>query len=126
MRIAFLKICFLAIVFVSCSQNKQNTSGGKMVKDYSVLTMVPKSVTVHQDFPATIQGQRVIEIRPMDNQFSESFFISFAQRDFFFLTGNYKFQNPILRQYPRLRQRPFRTSEAFGRCDDAVRAGSGA
>jgi len=39
MRIAFLKICFLAIVFVSCSQNKQNTSGGKMVKDYSVLTM---------------------------------------------------------------------------------------
>ena len=29
--------------------------------------MVPKTVTVHQDFPATIQGQRVIEIRPMIN-----------------------------------------------------------
>jgi membrane fusion protein (multidrug efflux system) len=76
MRIAFLKICFLAIVFVSCSQNKQNTSGGKMVKDYSVLTMVPKSVTVHQDFPATIQGQRVIEIRPMINGYLKEIYIN--------------------------------------------------
>ena len=76
MRIAFLKICFLAIVFVSCSQNKQNTSGGKMVKDYSVLTMVFKSVTVHQDFPATIQGQRVIEIRPMINGYLKEIYIN--------------------------------------------------
>jgi membrane fusion protein (multidrug efflux system) len=68
MRTVFFTICLTALVLVSCSQNKQNKQnvpGGKIVKDYSVLTMGPKSVTVHQNFPATIQGQRVIEIRPM-------------------------------------------------------------
>ena len=57
----------MTIVLVSCSHTKQNNAANKIIKDYSVLTMVPKTVTVHQDFPATIQGQRVIEIRPMIN-----------------------------------------------------------
>ena len=68
MRNALLMICFMAIGIVSCqqnSQNNQNGPGANKVKDYSVLTLVPKSVTVHNNFPASIEGQRVIEIRPM-------------------------------------------------------------
>ena|ERR1035437_8017681 len=76
MRTSLLMICFMAIVFVSCSHNKQNVTGGKIVKDYAVLTMVPKSVTVHQDFPATIKGQRVIEIRPMINGYLQEIYVN--------------------------------------------------
>src|ERR1035437_7160420 len=76
MRTSLLMICFMAIVFVSCSHNKQNVTGGKIVKDYAVLTMVPKSVTVHQDFPATIKGQRVIEIRPMITGYLQEIYVN--------------------------------------------------
>ena len=76
MRTAFLKICFMAIVFVSCSHDKPKTDVGKTIKEYSVLTMVSKSVTVHQDFPATIQGQRVIEIRPMISGYLKEIYVN--------------------------------------------------
>jgi len=76
MRTAFLMICFMAIVFVSCSHDKQKISGSKIVKDYSVLTMIPKSVTIHQNFPATIQGQRVIEIRPMISGYLQEIYVN--------------------------------------------------
>jgi membrane fusion protein, multidrug efflux system len=76
MRTAFFKICLMTLVLASCSHAKQNTSAIKVVKDYSVLTMVPKTVTVHQDFPATIQGQRVIEIRPMINGYLQEIYVN--------------------------------------------------
>ncbi len=76
MRTAFLKICVMAIVFVACSHEKQTTSDSKIVKDYSVLTMVPKSVTIHQVFPATIQGERVIEIRPMISGYLQEIYVN--------------------------------------------------
>jgi membrane fusion protein, multidrug efflux system len=76
MRTAFLKICLMTIVLVSCSHAKQNNAATKIIKDYSVLTMVPKTVTVHQNFPATIQGQRVIEIRPMINGYLQEIYVN--------------------------------------------------
>jgi membrane fusion protein (multidrug efflux system) len=76
MRTAFLMICLMASVLVSCKHDKKNVNGSKMVKDYSVLTLVPKSVTVHQDFPATIKGQRVIEIRPMISGYLQEIYIN--------------------------------------------------
>jgi membrane fusion protein (multidrug efflux system) len=66
----------MTIVLVSCSHDKQNRTGGNQVKNYSVLTMVPKSVTVHQDFPATIKGQRVIEIRPMISGYLQEIYVN--------------------------------------------------
>jgi membrane fusion protein (multidrug efflux system) len=61
---------FTAVIFVSCHQ-KQDAPGRRSadnrnaVKEYAVLTLSPKTVTTHLDFPATIEGQQVIEIRPM-------------------------------------------------------------
>jgi len=71
-----MMICFMAIVFVSCSHNRQKNSGSGIVKDYSVLTMIAKSVTIHQNFPATIQGQRVIEIRPMISGYLQEIYVN--------------------------------------------------
>jgi membrane fusion protein (multidrug efflux system) len=76
MRNALLMICFMAIGIVSCQQNNQNNPGANKVKDYSVLTLVPKSVTVHNNFPATIEGQRVIEIRPMISGYLQEIYVN--------------------------------------------------
>jgi membrane fusion protein, multidrug efflux system len=69
-------ISLFTLVLMSCSSDKHNIQQNSAVKDYSVLRMVPKSVTVHQDFPATIQGQRVIEIRPMINGYLQEIYIN--------------------------------------------------
>jgi membrane fusion protein, multidrug efflux system len=83
MRNALTNICLIALVIVSCSRNKQGTStagafggGPTPAREYAVLTLSPKSVTVHQDFPATIQGQRVIEIRPMINGYLQEIYVN--------------------------------------------------
>jgi membrane fusion protein, multidrug efflux system len=83
MRKALTLICLIAFIIVSCSRNKQGTSpagafggGPAPVREYAVLTLSPKSVTVHQDFPATIQGQRVIEIRPMINGYLQDIYVN--------------------------------------------------
>lgn len=59
-------ILLTAVCLQSC-KNKNNSPPPEQVRDYSVLTMFPQSVTIHQDFPATMEGQEVIEIRPMIN-----------------------------------------------------------
>lgn len=65
MRTSTSIICLSMVIFMSCSQGKQNKQGPAAAKDYSVLTLNPKSVSIHNNFPATIEGQQVIEIRPM-------------------------------------------------------------
>jgi membrane fusion protein (multidrug efflux system) len=67
MRNTYLKIFLISIVITSCKNNSNpdSNSGTTPINDYSVMTLVPETVSVHQDFPATIEGQQVIEIRPM-------------------------------------------------------------
>lgn len=69
-------ICLMTMVLFSCKQNKAGSLRGNMVKDYAVLTLVPRSVTVHNDFPATIEGERVIEIRPMVSGYLEEILVN--------------------------------------------------
>lgn len=73
MRIAF-SICLTAIIIVSCKNN--NKPPQNIVQDYPVITLTPKTVTIHQDFPATIEGQQVIEIRPMINGYLQEIFVN--------------------------------------------------
>jgi membrane fusion protein, multidrug efflux system len=83
MRITVTTICFLAIVTMSCSNNNKNVpqaGKGNMVKDYSVLTLTPKTVTIHKDFPATIEGQQVIEIRPMISGYIQEIYVNEGDR----------------------------------------------
>lgn len=46
--------------------------GAAAVKSYSVITLEPKPVTAHLNYPATIQGLQVIEIRPMISGYIQS------------------------------------------------------
>ncbi len=43
---------------------KDGKNGPQPIKDYPVLVVRPDTVTLYQDYPATIQGQQNVEIRP--------------------------------------------------------------
>lgn len=87
MKRAFLTSAIIAIgivLFVSCGSSGSGHAtggppgggppmgpggggpgGGGAPESYAVLTLTPMKVTTHLDFPATMQGIQVIEIRPM-------------------------------------------------------------
>ncbi|MGI4872425.1 MAG: efflux RND transporter periplasmic adaptor subunit [Janthinobacterium lividum] len=44
-------------------------------KDYAVLAVRPDTVTLYQDYPATIQGQQNVEIRPKVDGYVEAIYV---------------------------------------------------
>ena len=76
MRKVKLMVCITAVIVVSCSQNKTANTIGTSVREYKVITVSPESATIHQEFPATIEGQRVIEIRPMINGYLKEMYVN--------------------------------------------------
>ena len=82
MRIIYLKIFIISIVIASCKNdsNPGSGSGTNTVRDYSVITLIPETVSVHQDFPATIEGQQVIEIRPMISGYIQQILVNEGDR----------------------------------------------
>jgi membrane fusion protein (multidrug efflux system) len=69
--------CLIAILIgiflFSCGGKKQIKSD--VPKEYQVLTVEPHSTTTFTDFPATIQGENVVEIRPMVDGYLESIYV---------------------------------------------------
>lgn len=51
--------------FFACGGNNQQAGvPASAVKDYPVITIQPRSATLNNEYPATIEGQQNIEIRP--------------------------------------------------------------
>ncbi|HVN56941.1 MAG TPA: efflux RND transporter periplasmic adaptor subunit [Bacteroidales bacterium] len=88
-----LLILVFALVLFSCSRNKQNATpagnsgpgrgfapGSAPAKEYAVIKLTPQAVTVHQDFPARIEGQRVVEIRPMVSGYLQDIYVNEGDR----------------------------------------------
>ena len=75
MKLTFSLI--LLIGAISCNNNNSNAPGPSVgVKEYPVMTLVPETVTIHQDFPAIMEGQHVIEIRPMISGYIQQIFVN--------------------------------------------------
>lgn len=66
----------IIMFFASCRRENNNTPPAPQVGYYSVMTLLPESVTVHQDFPAIIEGQQVIEIRPMISGYIQEIYVN--------------------------------------------------
>ena len=66
-----------AMFFFSCGNNAKATGGpeDKDVKEYTVLTLAPRDAILNTDYPASIQGQQDIEIRPKVDGFVEKIFV---------------------------------------------------
>ena len=69
-------LVFVATVLFSCSggsdQNPPMGFGPGAPKDYAVVKLSPRKAKVNLDYPATIQGQQVIEIRPKVDGYIDS------------------------------------------------------
>jgi membrane fusion protein (multidrug efflux system) len=77
-----LVVC--AFIFLSCGGTDKKgggaaggpgAAGANEVKDYPVLTITPRSTTLFNDYPATIQGQQNIEIRPKIDGYIETIYV---------------------------------------------------
>jgi membrane fusion protein, multidrug efflux system len=67
-----------SVVVLSCNNQKTGSAGGAQandIKSYPVFTIVPENTTLYTDFPATIQGQQNIEIRPKIDGFIEKTYV---------------------------------------------------
>ncbi|SHL97073.1 efflux RND transporter periplasmic adaptor subunit [Flavobacterium chilense] len=75
---SFLSILAAAIIITSCGNKNDKSAqagGAPQVKEYKTLTLQPKSTTLNTDFPASIQGQQNIEIRPRVEGYIEKIFV---------------------------------------------------
>nr|WP_294788243.1 efflux RND transporter periplasmic adaptor subunit [uncultured Flavobacterium sp.] len=63
---SFLGILAASILIASCGKNDKSAEAGAapQIKEYKTVTIQPESATLNSDFPASIQGQQNIEIRP--------------------------------------------------------------
>jgi membrane fusion protein (multidrug efflux system) len=69
-----LTVAFLGLILFSCDPKKQPVNNNAP-KDYSVLSLQPRQATTYDDFPATIQGEEIIEIRPMVDGYLEAIYV---------------------------------------------------
>ncbi|MFZ0597631.1 MAG: efflux RND transporter periplasmic adaptor subunit, partial [Flavobacterium sp.] len=71
-------ILAVAVVITSCGNKNDKSAqagGAPQVKEYKTLTLETKSATLNNDFPASIQGQQNIEIRPRVEGYIDKIFV---------------------------------------------------
>jgi membrane fusion protein (multidrug efflux system) len=60
-QIAFFTVLLLS----SCGDDKKSTHTPSTPQTFSELTLGPRSATIYNDFPATIEGIEIVQLRPM-------------------------------------------------------------
>ena len=77
-RMKILSVSF-AVIFLfltSCTERENEKEGeGEPILDYPVLTLSLRSATLQNVYPATLEGQQNIEIRPKIDGFVEEIYI---------------------------------------------------
>lgn len=65
------------MIISSCgnSDPKKGAAPADQVKEYKVLALQPRSATLNTDYPASIQGQQNIEIRPRVDGYVEKIYV---------------------------------------------------
>jgi membrane fusion protein (multidrug efflux system) len=70
-QFAIVPSLFIVLAMAACGGNKDKKAAAgpgapnpNEVKDYPVITITPRTTTINSDYPATVQGQQNIEIRP--------------------------------------------------------------
>ena len=75
---SFFSILAASVIIASCgNKNDQSAKAGAatQIKEYKTLTLQPQSATLYTDFPASIQGQQNIEIRPRVEGYIDKIFV---------------------------------------------------
>ncbi len=69
-----IKVALLAVLML-CSCGKKGPAGTGMPARYDVLTLQPRRTVIYDDFPATIQGEDIVEIRPKVDGYLEKIYV---------------------------------------------------
>ena len=66
-----------ALLLASCgyAQQKENEAQATQILEYKVLELTPRSATLNVDYPASIQGQQDIEIRPKVDGYVQKIYV---------------------------------------------------
>jgi len=81
---AFMLLFFSLGVFPTFCGEKQKAAGSatgpggaqaNQVKDYPIIIIIPRTTTLYNDYPATVQGQQNIEIRPRIDGYIEKIYV---------------------------------------------------
>jgi membrane fusion protein (multidrug efflux system) len=77
---ALLVAAITVSIIPACGdKNDKGAAGGSpaanAVKSYAVLTVQPRTTTLNTDYPATIEGQQNVEIRPKIDGYMERIFV---------------------------------------------------
>jgi len=67
----------LALSLAACGGKKKDTAkqGPPKIQTYPVLKLRPDTVTLYQDYPATIQGEQNVEIRPKVDGYVQAIYV---------------------------------------------------
>jgi len=108
----FLIVFYLSAFFItSCKHEKTNSPAATAPQEYPVTTVSPETVTIHQDFPATIEGQQVVEIRPMISGYLDAIYVNEGDH---VKKGQllFKIRNPMYEQQVRTAKASINRAEA--------------
>lgn len=74
---SFFSILTASILIASCGKNDKSAQAGgaPQIKEYKTVTLQLESATLNSDFPASIQGQQNIEIRPRVEGYIDKIFV---------------------------------------------------
>ena len=78
-KIFFIFLPAIFIFLFSCdTDSKKNNAADNAAavpKDFKVLTLTPRKANINVDFPATIQGQQIVEIRPKIDGYVDAVYV---------------------------------------------------
>lgn len=74
----FTVLFLSAFIVLSCGSKDEKAAAAaaaNQVKDYPIITITPQTTTLYSDFPATIQGEQNVEIRPKIDGYVERIYV---------------------------------------------------
>ena len=67
--------CLSTLIFCACNDGKPTTNKTTTPQAYQALTLEPRSTVIYTDFPATIEGIEIIQLRPMVDGYLEKIYV---------------------------------------------------
>ncbi|HXB07282.1 MAG TPA: efflux RND transporter periplasmic adaptor subunit [Puia sp.] len=63
------------LLFSACKEDKKGAHPAAKPQTFSELTLGPRSATIYSDYPATIEGIEIVQLRPMVDGYLEKIFV---------------------------------------------------
>jgi membrane fusion protein (multidrug efflux system) len=69
-----ITVVLTSLLFSSCQGDKKGAHAPAPPQTFSELTLGPRSTTIYNDFPATIEGIEIVQLRPMVDGYLEKIY----------------------------------------------------